>query len=171
MKFRVLFTLFFAVLSICAAGQTDYGPRGISTTLPMAPPAAPPVVTPSANPIPITPSVNPLVITPPLTTIPTVQAVPPPIEPSPTERMANALKYAYTSNAEAGETPRGRGVRSAIVAANHETDGRSLGEVAREKRRCTPKVNGYKFTNDDFERRAGSEIPTLVVNVCPDTMQ
>ncbi len=171
MKFRVFSTVFLAVLSTFAVGQIDYGPRGISTTLPMAPPAAPPVITPSANTIPITPSVNPLVITPPLTTIPLVQAVPPPIEPSPTERMANALKYAYSSNTEAAEPPRGRGVSNAAPAANDGTGGRTLGEIAREKRRCTPDATELKFTNDDFARTVApgdtSAIPSLVKSVCP----
>lgn len=168
---RLLITLLLVALSTLAAGQTDYGPRGISTSLPMAAPAAPPVITPSSNTIPVSPGVTPLVITQPLTTIPTVQAVPPPIEPSPNERMANGLRYVYAANNEGAEPPRGRGVNNATSVVSDGADGRSLGEVAREKRRCTPKVSGYTFTNDDFGRVASSNdtsgLPTLVKNVCP----
>lgn len=171
MKRWVLFTLMLAALSTLAAGQSPYGPRGVSSTLPMAPPAAPPVVTPSSNAIPITPSTNPLVITPPVTTIPTVQAVSPPIEPSPSERLASGFLYASSGNTGEAEVPRGRGVNHAVPEAEDATGGRSLGEVAREKRRCTPKVGGYTFTNEDFARLARpddtSSIPALVVNVCP----
>ena len=168
MKRWVLFTMFLVVLSTYTEAQIDYGPRGVSSTLPMAAPAAPPVITSSSNTIPITPSVNPLVITPVVTTIPTVQAVPPPIEPSPSERMASGLRYAYSGNEGGAEIPRGRGVNNVLPGAEDGTGGRSLGEVARAARRCTPKVTGRTFTNDDFGRTSSADggLPTIVETVC-----
>ncbi len=163
----VLSILFLVLISTLAVGQTViYGPPGISTTLPMAPPAAPPVVTPPLATIPITPGVNDLGIKPPVTTIPIVQAVPPPIEPDPTTRMENALRRAYstsTATASAGEMPFYLGVTGGAAKVEDGTHGRSLGEIAREKRRCAPNVGGRTFTNDDFERTTTG----LIETVCP----
>ncbi len=171
MKRWVLFTVLLASMSSLAVAQTViYGPPGISQTMPMAPPVAGPVVTPPASSIPTAPPITPVVITPPVTKVPTVQAVAPPVQPNPATRLYAAEKNAYGSwavaNEPAGEAFFNLGV---VAKADDGTHGRSLGEVAREKRRCTPSVAGRTFTNEDFERTPGreSELPTLVKSVCP----
>lgn len=175
----VLLILSLALISSLAAGQTStYGPPGISTTIPTAAPAAPPVITPSANAIPTSPSVNAIPITPPVVTIPITPAVAPPIEPDPTTRMNNTLTM-YASRPAPEVRANGSffdlGVNDAAGKVDDGSQGRSLGEVAREKRQCTPNVAGHTFSNDDFERTPGADgasgLPKVVVTVCPAEKQ
>ncbi len=170
---RILFILLLVLMSTLAAGQvSNYGPPGISTTIPILP-IAPIQVTPPSPTIPITSSTNQLAISSGVTTIQTVQAVPPPIEPSPTERYNNAQRILYSSGGEAaspaGERPSDRGVTREAFKVDDGTQGRSLGELARDKRPCTPKVAGRTFSNEDFERLAHTDDgtpATLVESVC-----
>ena len=175
MNRSVLLTLSLALISSTAVGQTsNYGPAGISPTIPILQ-ISPIVVTPTAATIPSAPPVTPVIITPPVTTIPITQAVPPPIEPSPTERLENAMKNAYSSSTAPAERANGSffnaGVTEGAPKPDDGTQGRSLGEIARAQRPCTPNVTGHTFSNEDFERTAAvggaSGIPTLVVNACP----
>ena len=165
MRNRGLCTVLLMATSTLALGQTiDYGPRGIATTLPMTTAIAP-QITPPAPTIPTSPSSNPLVITPPMTTIPLTPAVPPPIEPSPTERMA-AEHWTHTTTLEETHSA-GEFFNPGVVstpAIEDGTRGRSIGEIARERRRCTPNV-AHTFTNDDFAADTNG-VPTLVENVC-----
>ena len=174
MNRRVLSFLFLAALmATLAAGQTVYGPPGISPFIPLAPPPSGPVVTPPAATIPITSSTNTLPTSSPLTTIPVVPAVAPPIEPSPTERYERAEKSVYLSSGATGSAAGSffnPGVSDSAPKVDDGSHGRSLGEAARAVRRCTPNVAGRTFTNDDFESMSGSasDIPTLMKQVCKE---
>jgi len=166
-------TVFIALtlISTLAAGQelatqSSYPTPGISATIPTTS-AIQPVLTSPVAELPSAPSVNPMPITAPLTRIPTIQAVPPPIEPSPTERAAAALRSTYTSAVAAAPAPRehpyfDRGVNSeGVPMFDDDTHGRSLGEIARENRQRKQEAQDGLLKDSPAPAKTANETPAL----------
>ena len=150
MKWWVVCTIALNVVASAALGQA------VATSIPLAPPAAGPVVTPPLASIPEAPPASAPVITSPLTSVPITPAVPPPATPTYDHSYWTKPIWPAESRERGSEAlPFDRGVNSAAAAAaplqnDDGTHGQSLGAIAREQRRHKL-VTNREFTNDDLE--------------------
>ncbi len=172
MKRWILFTLTLVLISTMAVAQAVVTPYGTATqqgaAVPVAPVSPPLVTTPIMHlgNAPTTPATGTAAISLPGTTPEPPSAVPirPEIEMGPetiyvgpagatvANTGANATPTAPTGNGQVFD----RGVNSSSAPAlNDGTNGRPLGDIARENRQRMQNTNAKAFTNADVERMAG----------------